>query len=201
MVTQQREEEIKEPPLWLAGLMKPRWLLCCLIVCEIKMELSSQISDISGDLIPQQFFGIQQGPSTFFLGLSSSWGCSPCWQELPGLCPYLPNSHWSQEPGIIEVCGGKKGWCRYTPRDLIWRFPRGATAKSLQLLPSHFSSLAFSFSPLLPPLRNTESGEGIWVLGMNHLLNTSLLMSLFPLWKLSKESYICNRKPNKVGLF
>lgn len=174
MVAQQRGEETKKPALWVAGLMKPALLLCCLIVCKMKMELSSPIRDVSGDLIPQQLFGIQQGSSAFFLRAFFPLSlviCLPCWQELPVFCLYLPAKQTHPGPSTQELlkCGGRKkrDECRDTPRDLVWMFPRGATAKSWQLLLSHFSSSGLHFPLSYPhseaPSQEKESGFWEWI--------------------------------------
>lgn len=159
--------------------MKPCLLLCCLIVRKIKMELSSQISDISGDLIPQQLFGIQQGASAFFLGLFSSLpghllsllARTPCFLSLPA-CQI--DSHWPKDSRIIEVWGGEKGMNAKTHQEIWSECFQGEQLPNLCSSSSATSAPRFAFSPLLPPPRSTKSGEGIWVLGMNHLLNTSL---------------------------
>lgn len=147
--------------------MKPRSLLCCLIVCRIKMELSSQISDISGDLIPQQLFGIQQGSSAFFLGLFFPLSlviCSPCWQELPVFCLSPPAKQTQTSPRIQELlkCGGeKRDECRNTKRfDL--NISKGskcqifaAPPQPLQLPALHFP---FSYPHSETPSQEKESG-------------------------------------------
>lgn len=190
-----REEEIKTPPLWLARLMEPRLLLCSLIVCKIKMELFSQISDISGDLIPQKLFGIQQGSSAFFSGLSFP----PAWSSaLPaGRSSLFPvstcqmDSHWLKDPRIIEV-EGKKGWMqRHTKR-----FDRSVSKGSYCQIFAAPPQPRISPSPTPTQKHREESGFWEWI-----TFSTPLFMRLFPLWKLSKKSYICNRKPNKVDLF
>lgn len=181
--------------------MKPRSLLCCLIVGKIKMELSSQISDISGDLIPQQLFGIQEGSSAFFFALSLVI-CCPCWQELPLCCLYLAKSTRTgpRNQKLLKCRGEKRGMNAETHRGIRAECFQGEPLPNPCSSSSVTSAPHFAFSPLLPPPSSTkvekESGVWEWI-----TFSTLLSMSLFSLWKLSKESYICNRKPNKVGLF
>lgn len=189
----------------MADLMKPCLLLCCLIVCKIKMELSSQISDISGDLIPQQLFGIQQGASAFFLGLFSSLpghllsllAGTPCFLSLPA-CQI--DSHWPKDSRIIEVWGGEKGMNAKTQRDLIWMFPRGAIAKSLQLLLSHFSSSLCIF-PSPTPTQKHQVGRRNLGFGNESPSQHFSSWDSFLFGNSARKSSICNTKPNKLNLF
>lgn len=156
-----REEEIKTASLWLAGLMEPRLLLCSLIVCKIKMELFSQISDISGDLIPQQLFGIQQGSSAFFSGLSfpSAWSSAlPAGRSslFPGSTCQM-DSHWPKDPRTIEV-EGKKGWMQRHTKRFDLSVSKGSYCQIFAAPPQPLQLLAFP--PLLPPLRSTRRNLG-----------------------------------------
>lgn len=186
--------------------MKPCLLPCCLIVHKIKMELSSQISDISGDLIPQQLFGIQQGASAFFLGLffPSAWSSAfPAGRNsLFSVSTCLPNrltlaqgfkNYWS-------VGGRKRDECKDTPRDLIWMFPRGAIAKSLQLLLSHFSSSLCIF-PSPTPTQKHHAGRRNLGFGNESPSQHFSSWDSFLFGNSARKSSICNTKPNKLNLF
>lgn len=185
MGTQQRGEEIKKPPLWLAELMKPRSLLCCLIVCKIKMELSSQISDVSGDLVPQQLFGIQQGSSAFFLGLAfpSAWSSAfPAGRSSLFSVPTCLPNRLTLAQGLKNYWSGggeKKEWMlRHTKRFGL-NVSKGSYCQILAAPPQSLQLLALHF-PLSYPHSEAPSQEKesrFW--GMNHLLNTSLHETLF----------------------
>lgn len=168
MVTQQREEEIKEPPLWLAGLMKPRWLLCCLIVCEIKIwSFLPKLVTSQEILFPSSFLVFSRDHQPF------SWGFLPPEAALPAGRSSLGSvltcqTHTGPRSRELLKCVGEKRDDAETHRE-IW-----SEGFQGELLPNLCSSSPATSAPSLfrfplsyphsgTPSREKESGFWEWI--------------------------------------